>query len=349
MQEQLPNGTNRNKTLDYLKGIAAVFVVLGHAITYLDNYPVTVPVWLRAIGTLASSVHVPLFFLISGFLCHRQPYGPYLKKKLIKILIPYITFAVLKLLFNTFISGDHAHGSSLLYNLYDTFILGGAYWFVYCILLIFLIAPIGWRKNGETLAHYNGKLLGIVGALIVFNIITVDFGYAVFPESIKIGGFELKTPFFQVERVLMYLPYFLSGMVLKENRETAVGFYKRFFVPILIVSVLMVAGVGFLVIGGVVDKGFFPKMLIAIGLMLLLYTLCSQLRSARFLETCGKYSLQIMFFDGFYRVVLFTVIAKLTEVRPVYALAVTAVVVPAAVLACLILRRIPFIRKMFGL
>lgn len=351
MSEQLAKrAVGRNPILDYLKGIAAIFVVLGHCISYLEHYSVTVPLWLRVIGTLVSSVHVPLFFLISGYLCHRQPYGSYLKKKLEKILLPYVVFALLKLVFNLFISSDNAHGGSLWYNLYDSFILGGAYWFVYCILLIFLIAPLWWRREGESLKRYNARLLLTIGALIAFNVVTVDFGLSPFPQTVTTGGVTLETPLFQVERVLFYLPYFLAGMLLKANDGAFTAFYGKWKPLLLSAAPMLAAGACWLVVSGTVDKGFGPKLLIAVSMMLLLYALCRRISGkAAVLGVCGRYSLQIMFFDSFFHAALFMVIAKITSVQPVYALPVAALDVAGSVLLCMLLEKIPIVRKLFGL
>lgn len=339
----------RNAALDCLKGIAAFFVVLGHAITYLDHYHVTAPLWLRATGTLVSAVHVPMFILISGYLCHRQPYGGYLKKKVIKILIPYLTFGVLKLIFNSLISTEHAHGATLWYNIYDLLVLGGAYWFVYCILLIYIAAPIGWRKENESLRCYNARILSILACLIVFDSATIDFGLSVFPETVTVGTVELGTPFFQLERFLMYFPYFLAGMLLKNNLVRLKALYGRYKRIILSASVAVAAGVGYLVVRGVFAKGYLPKLFIAISLMLLLYAAAERWGKAGGLGTCGRYSLQIMFFDSFYRVMLYIACTKLFMLYPEIALLVSALDVVLSVVTSALIKKIPYVRILFGL
>lgn len=67
---QLDIQTTNNKRYeeaDILKGIAIFFVLLGHAIIY---YPINLHevYWCKFLFEFVSSVHLSLFFLVSGFL-----------------------------------------------------------------------------------------------------------------------------------------------------------------------------------------------------------------------------------------------------------------------------------------
>ena len=66
--------------LDYLKAFAAFLVVLGHGISYYA-YRYSLPIFAGIAEDLIYQVHVPLFFTISGFLCHRQPLRAYYRKR----------------------------------------------------------------------------------------------------------------------------------------------------------------------------------------------------------------------------------------------------------------------------
>lgn len=83
----------RNQTLDIMKGIGITLVVLGHAIqknlpNFEDNF------LFRAIYTF----HMPLFFLISGYLMYQTLRGSrlqWLKNKAIYLLIPHFLFNII--------------------------------------------------------------------------------------------------------------------------------------------------------------------------------------------------------------------------------------------------------------
>lgn len=75
--------------IDVLRGIAMALVILGHcAPPYVDTFIFT--------------FHVPLFFFISGMLFafkeKQAPFFSFLKKKAIRLLVPYFCFEILNLL-----------------------------------------------------------------------------------------------------------------------------------------------------------------------------------------------------------------------------------------------------------
>ena len=75
--------------VDSVKGIAIIMVILGH---------ITLPEYLHA---LIYSVHMPLFFLLSGlFLFHKErPWKDDFKIKVRTLIIPYLAFSVINLVF----------------------------------------------------------------------------------------------------------------------------------------------------------------------------------------------------------------------------------------------------------
>lgn len=87
--------TNLIKNVDYIKGIAILLVCIGHAATpsFLPR-PHTYEYVVQAIY----SFHMPLFFLISGFLSYKiidinlkNNYIEFIKNKLYRLCIPFLT------------------------------------------------------------------------------------------------------------------------------------------------------------------------------------------------------------------------------------------------------------------
>lgn len=77
--------TKRKEFVDYAKGLAMITIIAGHASIG------------GAIGTICPAYHVPLFFLVSGFLSndnHNQSIGRAIGLKAKKLLIPYFSFAL---------------------------------------------------------------------------------------------------------------------------------------------------------------------------------------------------------------------------------------------------------------
>ena len=78
----------RIKSLDIAKAIGIILIVLGH----ISENP--------SITKLVYSFHVPLFFIISGYLYRQnQKITVYLKKKVKTILIPYFIFGLLSYIY----------------------------------------------------------------------------------------------------------------------------------------------------------------------------------------------------------------------------------------------------------
>ena len=154
--------------LDYLKAFAAFLVVLGHCLSYYTAWQ-PLPLFAGIAEDLIYHVHVPLFFAISGFLCHRQPLRPYYKKKVLRVLVPFWFFAFLKVFFSTVIVRHFAHADTIGGQLYDAFVIGRAYWFAYAIFLMLLIAPLFWEKDEKTAPRK--AIIGMIAAaalLLIF-------------------------------------------------------------------------------------------------------------------------------------------------------------------------------------
>ncbi len=337
----------RNATIDYLKAFAAVFVVLGHAFTYLEstggsNTPVS-----SVAGILVSAVHVPLFFLVSGFLCHRQPLKKYYGKKAKRILIPFFFFTALKLVFTQFVSRDFAHGENAAEMLVSYFLIGSAYWFIYCIFIIYMIAPLFWQKD-ETKPPY--ALIAAFAVFTIFNFVLSFAGEgAIFPESVKLFGITVKTPLFQIERVIIYMPYFLAGMLIKRYENKIIPFFDKAKLPLAVICVIIAAACTVPVYMGVLRKAE-VKLPLAFALMFLLRTAAKRLPdNIRVLKTVGGYSLQTMLFDGLFRVVLFAAVGHFFTLNALWAALITAVNITLTCLCCTVIKKIPYIRVLFGL
>ena len=211
--------------LDYLKAFAAFLVVLGHCLSYYTAWQ-PLPLFAGIAEDLIYHVHVPLFFTISGFLCHRQPLRPYYKKKVLRVLVPFWFFAFLKVFFSTVIVRHFAHADTIGGQLYDAFVIGRAYWFAYAIFLMLLIAPLFWEKDEKTAPRK--AIIGMIAA-------------AVFCAFCSIKELSLLTEVFQISRTVKHLPFFLSGMVLLVYYPKLKEFFDRRRIPALCLAAAITA------------------------------------------------------------------------------------------------------------
>ena len=328
--------TKRNPAIDYLKAIAAFLVVLHHAITYLDANQGSV-IW-QTILNLAVATHVPLFFVTAGYLCRQQPIKPYAVKKLQRILVPFLTFSTLKLLYTGLISSEFAHGTGLAQQLKEAYLVGSLYWFPYAILLCFALAPLFWCKRDARDTPFRGRLLNtVLPGLITVNLLA---------DLPSLKGLT----WFQFGSALCYGCYFLIGMFVKNHQETLQSALRKYPVPVYTGSLLLTALLLWLLAGPGVPYSFCVKLPLSLSAMVLLYGLVRQLpENLSWLSAMSRYSLQIMFFDSFYKVVLLAILPRFVSGNlPLIFLSVTANLLLCC-LSCRILEKIPGVRRLFGL
>ncbi|MBQ3944271.1 MAG: acyltransferase [Alphaproteobacteria bacterium] len=86
--------TNRDLTLDYAKGFAIVFIVLGHLYFFADRQ---VGSWVY---TVCNTIQIPVFMYISGLLAHRSidRYGfrKLVANRAVRLLLPLLSFYIIK-------------------------------------------------------------------------------------------------------------------------------------------------------------------------------------------------------------------------------------------------------------
>lgn len=92
------------------------------------------------------------------------------------------------------------------------------------------------------------------------------------------------------------------------------------------------------------------KVILAFSLMYLFYRLAKILpKKIYILKLIGRYSLQIMFFDSFFKVILFMVVDKFISISMLWAIVIAIINVTLGCVCCIIIERIPYVKKLFGL
>ena len=179
--------------IDTLKGIAIFLVVLGHSVIL---YPVNLHnvVITSRIYEWVESVHMPLFFLLSGFTFsyHRGYWG----KKCRRILVPYLVFCFLDILARLLIPSLVNRDKNLMESLYDVVFGGGGYWFLYVLFLFYLLAPL--------LSLLIKRL-----PFLKWPMLLLALAMPLLPGIPEI---------FLLRLLAHYLPYFYLGWRFRENR-----------------------------------------------------------------------------------------------------------------------------------
>ena len=184
--------------IDILKGIAIIMVLLSHAVIYfpinLHEVPVT-----KAIYDWVGTTHMPLFFFVSGFCfsykSERGEYRQFIKKKIYRILIPFLVFNAIDIVPRTTLSFLVNRPKSLVESLTSILLHGGEYWFLYSLFMVFLFFPLIDRVIRDRKGLQIATIIICVILKFVPGIPTV----------------------FLIKRTISYLLYFVIGYVLKQN------------------------------------------------------------------------------------------------------------------------------------
>lgn len=162
----------RNPAIDVAKGIAIIAVVLGHVVTSYHNSNLmmddTIPNYLCK---LVYSFHMPLFFIISGYLVSTKEFGwancwPAVRKNLISYGIPYVAFCVFSFIFKLAFSGSVNTKVSFTDLLLIPFYPIGMMWFLYALLVVsvlhILMTCAFSNKNKRLIAELSISAIALV-------------------------------------------------------------------------------------------------------------------------------------------------------------------------------------------
>lgn len=125
------------------KGIGIVLVVIGHF------HPAYSPIWWSKINNVIYSFHMPLFFILSGYLYNEAKYSykSLVFIKLKRLGIPFLSLSIIILFIKTiashFVRLNQPVNFSSLYTIFlnpsNSYV--GLLWFVHTLFFIFLLYP----------------------------------------------------------------------------------------------------------------------------------------------------------------------------------------------------------------
>ena len=184
--------------IDICKGIGIVLVVLGHALKQTGTANMAVSIVLSVIY----SFHMPLFFLLSGFLSAKipdlegGPFGParrrYIAGRAVRLLIPYTVMSLLYLPLKLYMNSYAIRP----YELKDAWrILIGdspntAMWFLFILFLCCAVGALTLRRQNMNLIFFAAMLFA-------------SAAYAL--------NWQIRFP--------RYFVYFIMGILLREYYE----------------------------------------------------------------------------------------------------------------------------------
>lgn len=207
-------GNNRILSLDYMKALAIFFVVLGHLIDGVDSETNPFRIFIY-------SLHMPLFFIVSGFLSSKKVASVgdlgrwYLRK--MRLLIPFLVFSVGNVL--------------ILGRSWDAFLGWNKYglWFLWTLFLfdtIYAITQFLLIKNKNKKLEFIGLIIPVFVCIVlrrydetllggIFNFMQL-YNYAFFILGVIVVRYGLHKYILderiQILMLLLYIVGLTTGM-----------------------------------------------------------------------------------------------------------------------------------------
>jgi fucose 4-O-acetylase-like acetyltransferase len=189
---------NRNQTVDILRGIAMLLVVLGHTLSGC-----TVNSESSFLYNIIWTLQMPLFILISGYVTkYSRPVNSrrgiliYMGKKTLAYLLPWAVW--------TFLVRGVIYEQKYFLNLKHIFFnMDSGYWFLFTLWCIVIIFGLSQFISQYFCTRENQY------AKFVAHIIAYVFGMAI----LAVIGIVVGMSFLCIKLTLYYMPFYFAGFL----------------------------------------------------------------------------------------------------------------------------------------
>lgn len=191
--------TKRNTSIDAIKGIAIILVMIGHVFVHNhmeDDY----------VYDFIKAVQMPLFMIVSGYLCGQgrkiseiRTYGKVLGKRAIAYLVPFFSWLTIMHLDN-------------LVGAYKTIFVQLDYGLWFLAVLFILTFMVYTAQLASGWLRKKGFWQGEIGFWAVYGTLCL----------VLVGQIVLKNNFLSPGLTILYIPFYMLGYV-------AGDYGKRFF------------------------------------------------------------------------------------------------------------------------
>ena len=200
---------NKYKKIEYvsfLQSLGIFLVLLGHSLNF---FPEIMPLWAKIGEKFVYSFHMPLFFMLSGFLFSyslqrnsKINFNTFIKNKILRLIVPYLsiglTIYLLKyFIFNKFVinkmilSWDYYISTNFLYPTHNP---ASCLWFLPTLLAIFIIVFGVVNKIS-------------INKLLIYTFLIANISYVIY------------IPLFNLSGILYYIFFFILGIFIFKNSE----------------------------------------------------------------------------------------------------------------------------------
>ncbi|GAA0086320.1 acyltransferase family protein [Clostridium sp. CTA-7] len=327
--------------VDIIKGIAILLVFIGHAAT---NSFLPRPSTYEFIVQFIYAFHMPLFFMISGFLSVKsfnmnlkKDYIKFIKNKFNRLMIPFITISLItnglmiiaQVVINKEVNIQNIFEMFKTTAVYPENAIMGALWFLYALFIVSVLSPI--------LDKFSWKFIVVIGILI--NIFT--------PKNLY---------FLALNRVSFFLIYYFIGMYIRKVYDLKNKINYKCNKYIIIVSAAIIAIYSTIITKGIILNQILMNIYMLIcgilGIILALYfaIFIKKYNSLKLIfSKLGNYSMDIYIFSWFFQVASMIFITKVIKLDSYNIFFISNFIIGSLSLpfSIFIVRRIPLIRFLF--
>lgn len=211
----------RDLFTDFLKGFAVILVVWGHAIQYC--YGGTEEFYENPLFKFIYSFHMPLFMIISGYLCYhsvkKYSYEQFFVKRLKGIVVPFFIFGFLCAVAGNINNLYDFLSFKGVYNFFN-YILYIGYWFLFAVFVCSMIMVL--IEKSFSLYHTENRIFKIL--LYILAIVCGAYVCSVLP--------------YENQTLYMY-PYFVIGFLYFKFKDKIPDMFKRIFGMISIIAFIV--------------------------------------------------------------------------------------------------------------
>lgn len=194
----------RNQSVDVLRGIAMLLVVLGHTMTGS-----TVNSEQSFVFNIIWSLQMPLFFIISGYVT-KYSRGITDAKGIWRFFVRRTTAYMVPWLVWTFVIRGIIFGQGALLNISKlVYSMDSGYWFLFSIYIISIIFGIS-----EFIASKLNKTQTVIKTVVLTSVF-----YIIGAGILMAIGIIMGMSFLCIKLTLYYMPFYLVGYVFGQFEE----------------------------------------------------------------------------------------------------------------------------------
>lgn len=214
----------RNQSVDVIRGIAMLMVVLGHTMSGCTQNSES-----SLMYNIIWSLQMPLFMIISGYVTKfskkintAKELGNYLGKRTLAYFLPFVVFSVL-------IRGLIMGQKSFLDIKHLVYHMDSGYWFLFSVWTITIIFGFSQFFSGKILKKSVLKTIGTLG-------------FCVAGAGALVGvAMVLGMSFLCIKLTLYYIPFYLVGFLFGQVQEWCKNWKKFSVLCEIVVAISAIA------------------------------------------------------------------------------------------------------------